>query len=319
MALKLIREDYLQVSSLHKIYYAEYGRSDGIPILFIHGGPGSKSKVNHLDFLPDEVSFCAILFDQRGCGQSLPSGEVKENTTSDLIEDIEKLRRHLGIKRWYLTGGSWGSTLALLYAQAFPQKVEGLILRNIFLARRKDIKWLYSSLGAKQFFPDKAAFVESYLKKEGLEWSELIDYAYKKMLSGGEETKKQLIALISNWEYGLMNLDPPFHLTQPEEIEEEEIHSTTIYCHYATNDFFIQDNQILRNIKAIEKIPTAIIHGRYDMVCPPEQAYLLHQHLTNSKLIWVNYAGHHLGWSGYQWMRELIKGLVKEEESRKVE
>ncbi len=312
MVQKLIGEDYLKVSSLHKIHYAEYGHPDGTPILFIHGGPGSKSKTNYLDFLPNKFPFRAILFDQRGCGQSLPPGEVKNNTTSDLIKDIENLRRHLGIEKWYVTGNSWGSTLALLYAQTFPQKIKGLILKNIFLARRKDMKWLYSPSGARRFFPDKAALIESYLEKENLKWSELISHTFQMMLNGKEKVKKQLAALISNWEYGLMNIDPPFHLIQPEEIEEEQINSVTIYCHYATNNFFMQENQILENIKAIEKIPTVIIHGRYDMVCPPEQAYLLHQHLTNSKLIWVNYAGHHLGWDGYQWTKELIKGLVKD-------
>ena len=312
MAFKLIREDYLEVSPVHKIYFAEYGDRNGIPVIFFHGGPGSKSRESYLDSLPTDLPVRAILYDQRGCGQSQPQGELKENTTPLLIEDIEKLRRHLEIDKWLVVGGSWGSTLALLYAEKYPDQVRGLVLKSVFLARKQDQEWLYSPSGAGQFFPDKAEAIKLYLKKHHLQWPDFIDHAHQLMLTGKEKEKKQVAVLISNWEHGLMNLDVSPHLIKMEDVDEEIINSTAIYCHYSINHFFIRENQIIENIKAIEKIPTVIIHGRYDMVCPPEGAYLLHQNLANSKLVFVNYASHHLGWDGNQWTKELIKEMIAE-------
>ncbi len=310
MVLKLIREDYLPVSSLHKIYFAEYGDPHGLPILFIHGGPGSKSKTSYLDVIPKTIPFRAILFDQRGCGQSQPSGEIKENTTQHLIEDIEKLRSFLKIKKWFLIRGrSWGSTLALLYAQAHPTKVQNLLLSSIFLARKEDMEWLYSPKGAIKFFPDKAERIKNFLQKHNLSWSELNHYAYQIITKGALTQKKELAALIFGWEYGLMNLDVNFNQLTPDEMEEENINSLKIYLHYSTHQFFIKNNEILTQIKTIKNIPTFILHGRYDMVCPPNQAYLLHQHLKNSKLIFINYASHHLGWDGYQWEKQLLSQI----------
>ena len=310
MTFKLITQNYLPVSSSHKIYYATYGNPNGVPILFIHGGPGSKSKITHLDYLPDSDNIYAILFDQRGCGQSQPVGETKNNTTKDLINDIEKLKNHLNISKWYVTGGSWGSTLALLYAQTYPDSVKGLILRNIFLARPQDIDWIYNPNGVGRFYPDKFQKIKKYLQHQNLKWADLLTHAYQIITQQNITRKKQIISLIFNWEYTLMNIDVPVHDLTPDEVDDDFIHSATIYLHYTVNKFFISQNQILNQINTIKHIPTIIVHGRYDMICPPQQAYILHQHLPNSKLFFTNFAGHHLTWDGQIWIKHLTKDMI---------
>ncbi|NOY14882.1 MAG: prolyl aminopeptidase [bacterium] len=309
--MKLIQQTFLQVSPLHQLHIARYGSPSGTPILFIHGGPGSKSKPNYLDYLPDNLPIHAILYDQRGCGLSQPAGEINQNTTQHLIQDIEKLRRRLNIDKWYVTGGSWGSTLALLYAQKHPKVVKGLILRNIFLARQKDNSWLYQPDGVGQFFPDKVKPVEKYLKKHNLSWDNLIFHAYQTLKTGSFNQQKTITALIYGWEHSLMSLDVPVHQTTPQEIDQETIASARIFTHYAANDFFIKNNQIIKNTSKIKHIPTAIIHGRYDMVCPLQQAYTLHQHLPNSQLFITNFAGHQLTWDGRILVKLSIKQLIQ--------
>ncbi len=311
MTLNLIREEHLKVSSLHKVYFAEYGDSQGIPVVFIHGGPGDKGKVSYLDYLPEDLNFRAILFDQRGCGQSLPVGEIKQNTTADLIEDINKLRQHLNIDKWYVVGGSWGSTLALLYAQAYPTQVIGLFLRNIALMRYQDLAWIYSEDGVGRFFPDKKERLKKYMENHKLDWSNLISHVYQVLQSNSLVQKKQTVSLLSDWEWGAMNLDVPIHQIRVEEIDEKWIASFNIYIHYAFNRFFIKENQILDNLDRIKNIPTTIVHGRYDMLCPPEQAYSLHKKLPKSKLVFVNYSGHLMGWDGKLWFKHLILSTIE--------
>ncbi|GIW62577.1 MAG: hypothetical protein KatS3mg090_0403 [Patescibacteria group bacterium] len=150
--MKLLKKGYLKISKLHKIFYHTYGQSRGEAIIFLHGGPGGASKKDYLEYLEEDLNVKAVLFDQRGCGENTPLSETKENTTQYLIEDIENLRHYLGLSKIYLFGSSWGSTLSLLYAQKYPENVKGLFLRSIFLARRKDIEWVYSENGACRIF-----------------------------------------------------------------------------------------------------------------------------------------------------------------------
>ena len=305
--MKTITQSFLKVSKLHKIYFQQFGSKDGTPIIFLHGGPGGKSEPKNLDYLPENQSFNAVLFDQRGCGESKPFGEIKENTTLDLIEDIKKLALHLKLEKFYLFGSSWGSTLALLFAQKYPKRVKGLVLKSVFLARRKDIEWLYSENGAARFFPDKYKRVEEYLKQKRLTWKKFIDFAYKLIKSKKIEEQKELVSIIYDVEYSLAKLDVPFHPLTKKDIDGNFLNTAKIYLHYLKNNFFLRENQILKEINKIKNIPTLIIHGRYDMLTPLEGAWKLHKALPKSRLFITNFSSHSLSWDGKVFLKEFLK------------
>lgn len=308
--MQLLKKDYLRVSKTHKLFYQLYGQSRGEAIIFLHGGPGGASKKDYLEYLEEGLNVKAVLFDQRGCGESQPLGETKENTTQDLIEDIENLRRYLKLSKIYLFGSSWGSTLALLYAQKYPENVKGLFLRSIFLARQKDIEWVYSENGACRTFPDKYEKVLRFLKEKKLGWTEAIAYADQVLKQGREEEKKRITALLLGLESSIFRIDVPIGELNEEDVDEKMIASAKIYFHYLANNLFIKENQILKNIKKIKHIPILILHGRYDILCPLEGAYRLHKALPNSELFITNFAGHSIGWDGKMWLKKEIKRLL---------
>ena len=291
---------FLQVSDLHSIYWERSGNPDGEKILVIHGGPGGGSQPRYRRFF-DPAKFDIIQFDQRGCGFSTPFSELKENTTNDLVKDIEKLRIHLKIDNWHLFGGSWGSTLSLIYAIRNPNKVLSLILRGIFLCRRFELLWFYQ-YGASEIFPEEFEDFVSVIPNK--ERDNLMGSFYKYLTSSDFKVRTRAASAWTNWELSTSHLKKKefdYDKVEPNSFSDA---FARIECHYFINNIFLEDNFILKNIKLIETIPTKIIQGRYDVVCPVRSAWDLNKKLKNSKLIIVDDAGHSMSEEGI--MRELI-------------
>jgi proline iminopeptidase len=273
----------LRVSDLHEIFYEEVGNPKGQPILFIHGGPGGGIEPSHRRYF-DPKHYRVILFDQRGCGQSTPYAELKENTTWDLVGDIEKLRKHLGI------GGSWGSTLALLYAETHPDKVKGLILRGIFLCRQKEIDWFYQN-GASHIFPDVWDMYKSAIPEA--EHGDFVRAYYKRLTSDNRSERLAAARAWSTWEGATSRLIPDSDMIQNAGDDEFAEAFARIECHYFTHGIWMRhDNQILEDIHRIRHLPCEIVHGRYDVVCPIENAWDLKKAWPEAELHIIPDAGH---------------------------
>ena len=286
--LKPYQRHSLKVSELHELYIDEAGNPDGIPVLFVHGGPGGGCDGSSRRFY-DPALYRIVTFDQRGCGRSTPHGELSDNTTQDLIADMEAIRVHLGIDSWVLFGGSWGSTLSLLYAQHYPQRVMALVLRGIFLCRQCDFDWLYKD-GANRIFPD---YWEEFIKPIPQSERGDLAQAYNSRLLGDDELLRMGVAKAwSAWEGNCSKLRPsPTALakfTKP----HNALALARIETHYFVNKGFIDENYILNNMQSIKDIPGRIVHGRYDMVCPLDNALRLHQQWPNSELVIERDAGH---------------------------
>lgn len=279
----------LKVSNLHEISYEEVGNPKGKPVVFIHGGPGGGISPDHRRYF-DPAHYRVILFDQRGCGKSTPYAVLEENTTWDLVSDMEKLREHLGIKQWILFGGSWGSTLALLYAETHPERVRGLILRGIFLCREKEIRWFYQD-GASHIFPD---VWESYLAQiPENERGDMVKAYYKRLTSTDATTRKAAARAWSVWEGSTSCLFPDLEMIQHSGSDDFAEAFARIECHYFTHGIWMRnDNQILEDVHKIRHLPCEIVHGRYDVVCPVENAWDLHKAWPESVLHIVSDAGH---------------------------
>lgn len=278
----------LVVDDVHTLYVEECGEPSGIPILFIHGGPGSGCGKHCRRFF-DPQKFRIILFDQRGSGRSKPHAELEANTTDDLIADIEKIRELLGISKWALFGGSWGSTLALLYAQSFAKRISAMVLRGIFLCRDKDFDWLYQE-GASRVFPD---YWQDYLQPiPEAERSDMIGAYYKRLTGGNELAKMGAAKAWSLWEGRCATLRPHPDVVAGYSDPHTAISLARIEAHYFSRKGFIKEDQILANMDKISSIPGVIIHGRYDMVCPLDNAYDLYNKWEQSELHIVRDAGH---------------------------
>ncbi len=280
---------YLQVSPIHSIYWEESGNSNGRPILFLHGGPGAGTDAAHRCFF-DPSAYRIILFDQRGCGKSKPHAELKENTTWDLVADIEKLRKHLHISSWVVFGGSWGSTLALAYAETYPLQVKGLILRGIFLCRQKELQWFYHS-GASFLFPDEwDKFIHLIPDSER---GDLIQAYYRRLTSSDSKIRSAAAHTWSGYEAATLGLkfDAKVFQACMEDDRAEAI--ARIECHYFINRCFLKtDNWLLDHLASIRKIPVILVQGRYDVICPLETAWRLHQAWPESRLEIIADAGH---------------------------
>lgn len=287
-AIKPYHSQTLKVSSIHEIYVEECGTPEGLPVLFVHGGPGAGCSERDRRFF-DPEKYRIILFDQRGCGRSKPHGEVKENTSSDLVADIEFIREELSVERWVLFGGSWGSTLSLLYAQAHPKRVVAMALRGIYLARQKDSDWLYKN-GANRIFPDYwKSFLELIPESEQ---HDLIE-AYHHRLFGEDELARMNAAKHwALWEGRILSLRPNQDLIDHASDPHHALVSSRIECHYFKNNFFINENQIIEHIGLIARIPSVIIHGRYDVVCSLDNAQTLADHWPEADLQVIRDAGH---------------------------
>ena len=286
--LKPYQRHSLKVSELHELYIDEAGDPDGVPVLFIHGGPGSGCDASSRRFY-DPAFYRIVTFDQRGCGRSTPHGELSDNTTHDLIADMEAIREHLGIESWVLFGGSWGSTLSLLYAQHHPQRVKALILRGIFLCRQRDFDWLYKE-GANRIFPD---YWEEFIKPiPQSERGDLIQAYYSRLLGDDELLRMGVAKAWSAWEGNCSKLRPSSTALAKFTKPHNALAMARIETHYFVNKGFIDENHILNSMQSIKDIPGRIVHGRYDMVCPLDNALRLHQQWPNSELVIVRDAGH---------------------------
>lgn len=278
----------LAVDDIHTLYIEECGDPDGIPVLFVHGGPGGGSSKNDRRFF-DPEKYRIILFDQRGSGRSKPHAELENNTTQDLIADIEKIREKMGVEKWLLFGGSWGSTLSLLYTQAHPDKVLGLILRGIFLCRERELKWFYQS-GADLIFPD---YWQDFVKPIPEDERDDIISAYYTRLTGENELAKMAAAKAwSMWEGRCATLRPSTDVVNAFSEPHLAVSLARIEAHYFMNDAFIEQDQIIKNAEKLEGIPGIIVHGRYDVVCPLENAFRLYNAWPDSELQIIRDAGH---------------------------
>ena len=278
----------LKVNDNHVINVEEYGNKNGIPMLFLHGGPGAgASPVFQKYFNP--IKYRLIMFDQRGCGKSIPYGEVTENTTQNLIQDINLILGYFNIDKTHIYGGSWGSTLALLYAEAHPEKVLSLILRGVFLCRKDDINWFYQN-GASEIYPQ---YWENYISIVDQSKRENILSAYHEMIFSSDETiSNRACKEWSLWEGKSSCLIPCNNVINS--FDECAVSLARIESHFFMNNCFIRENQILEDINKIKDIPCIIVHGQYDIVCPIRQAHDLHKVYDNSELIIAKDAGHSL-------------------------
>lgn len=284
-----IREPYnsglLKVSKIHRIYWEESGNPDGIPVIFLHGGPGAGASAACRGFFHPDI-FRIVIIDQRGCGRSLPYACVEENTTWDLVADIEAVREMLNIEQWLVFGGSWGSTLSLAYAQTHPERVSGLILRGIFLCRPSETAWLSESGGVSQIYPEQW---QSYISPIPAEKRHALIDAYHDMLFSSEESERLRAAKAwADWESYLIRFEP-------EPVDEDPQASLAIARlenHYFVNHGWLEgDKAILRNTGKISQIPTIIVQGRYDLCTPMQSAWELAQALPQAELRIIQ-AGH---------------------------
>ncbi len=273
---------------MHTLYIEESGDPNGLPVLFVHGGPGGGSNSSDRRFF-DPQKYRIILFDQRGAGRSKPHAELRDNTTDKLIEDIEKIRQYLDIEQWVLFGGSWGSTLSLLYAQAYPERVRALVLRGIFLCRDKDLHWFYQD-GADRIFPDYWRDFLQPIPKE--DRGELMQAYYKKLTGDNELAKMAAAKAWSLWEGRCATLRPHPDVVANYSDPHLAISLARIEAHYFVNQCFIEPDQVLKNAAKLAGIPGVIIHGRYDIVCPLDNATELHQAWPDAELHIIRDAGH---------------------------
>ncbi|MGH8183259.1 MAG: prolyl aminopeptidase [Rhodanobacteraceae bacterium] len=268
------RSECFPVSGRHTLYLEECGNPDGLPAVFLHGGPGAGLSRYHRQFF-DPSRYRIVLFDQRGAGKSTPFADLEDNTTQDLVADIECIREHLGIERWLVFGGSWGSTLALAYAEAHPARVTGLVLRGIFLAREEELRWFNEmDGGARCIFPERWARFRDFIPEA--ERGNLIE-AYWRRLDGDDEAMRLAAALAwSDYEGGSTTLshdpDAPGEFAGP----HEAVSLARLEVHYFRHGMFLEPNQLLRDIDRIRHVPGVIVHGRYDIICPAKTAVDLH-------------------------------------------
>jgi proline iminopeptidase len=280
--------EQLAVDGLHTIHLERCGNPNGIPVLFLHGGPGTGCTPTHRRFF-DPERYHIILFDQRGCGRSTPHAELRHNNTAHLVSDIETIRRHLGINRWLVFGGSWGSTLALAYAEQFTAQTSGLILRGIFLCRKEDIHWFYQE-GTSRLFPD---YWQDYIAPIPKSERSNMVKAYYRILTGADSVRQMEAAKAwSVWEGRTATLLPDASTETFFAQPEVALSMARIECHYFSHDSFLTPNQLLENASRLASIPGVIVHGRYDVICPMDGALALHSAWSGSKLMIVPDAGH---------------------------
>jgi len=284
-----IRTGTLDVGSGHHLYWEESGNPNGTPVIFLHGGPGSCTNEGQRSFFHPE-KYRIILMDQRGCGKSKPHAHLEHNTTWDLVSDIEKLRLFLNVDSWIVFGGSWGSTLALAYAETHPESVRALILRGIFMGRKKELRWFYQ-FGAHHIFADAWEKYLAPIPQE--ERGDLISAYYKRLTSTDSKIRKEAASAWARWE-GInlrLQVDPSLCASFTESFHAEAL--ARIECHYFMNNcFFPTDGWLLENVEKIRHIPGVIVHGRYDLVCPFESAWELHKAWPEAHFEIIPDAGH---------------------------
>ena len=304
--------NFLRVSPIHRIHYQQYGRWDGKPVVFLHGGPGGRTSPSNTLFFDPEF-YRVVLFDQRGSGQSQPAAELRENTSQDLVADIESLRTHLRISKWHIVfGGSWGSTLALLYAETYPEVVRSLVIRGIFTMRKSETSFARGFGGAARIFPELFDDFINHLPLE--ERTDPYPAYHKRLTSDDYQTRLAASKAWNKWELGISQLIPQADTFDALKDDTWCLQHARMEIHYESNGGFMEDGQLLKpeNIERIKNIPCrsiairrsfvsrgltclvvgSIVQGRYDVVCPPKTAWDLHKALPNSKLFVIQDAGH---------------------------
>ena len=279
---------FLQTDGLHSVYVEQSGNPQGIPVIFLHGGPCSGTKPDHRCFFNPQ-KYHIILMDQRGCGQSLPFGELASNTTQDLIDDMESIRKQLNIECWILFGGSWGSALTLLYAQQHAKKVSGMVIRGVFLARQKDLDW-FAKDGAGRIYPEiwqqLLASVSEQLK------TDLVNALCDTVFGQDEVSKRRATKAWIDWGGQVALMQDYQEDDKPGHVTKKMVQQVQMEMHYAQNKYFIAENQILNDCDRLQHIPTIIVHGRNDLVCPMEAGLSLSKALPNAEYIVLDSAGH---------------------------
>ena len=283
------QQGYLKVSPVHEIYYEQSGNPDGLPVVFVHGGPGGGTEPLQRRFF-DPAAYRIVLFDQRGAGKSRPHASLEDNTTWHLVGDMERLREELGIERWVVFGGSWGSTLGLAYSETHPDRVRGIILRGIFLVRPKEIAWFYQE-GASFLFPDAW---EEYLEAiPPAERGDMVSAYYRRLTSEDASVRARAARAWSVWEGSTSRLRPDQKLIDRSARATFADALARIECHYFVHGSFLRHpDQLLDDVDKIRQIPGVIVQGRYDVVCPPISAWDLHRRWPEAEFHFVPDAGH---------------------------
>jgi len=281
--------EWLDVGDNYQLYLEQSGNPKGIPVVYLHGGPGGGSSENHRRYF-DPEKYRIILFDQRGCGRSKPSPSIENNTTQALINDLEKIRRHLNVEQWLVAGGSWGTTLAMAYGIEYPERVLAFVLRGLFLGTTAEFDWLYKPSGAKKFFPEYYQEFIAQLPEE--QRSDPLPFYYDKL------TSKNEVAVISAskawylWELRLSTIEHHHIGMAQVQDSHQALCMAKVSAHYFTNKCFIPENYIIDNLVKIADIPAILLHGRYDMVCQLDIAYVLANNWHNAQLQILPFAGH---------------------------
>ncbi|KAI0123449.1 proline iminopeptidase [Xylariales sp. AK1849] len=283
---------YLQVDAIHSIHYEQYGTRAGLPVVFLHGGPGGQTNRSNTLFFNPAV-YRVVLFDQRGAGKSRPRGEISENTSHHLVADIEKLRQHLGIQQWHMVfGGSWGTTLGLLYTQTYPKNVKSLVLRGVTTLRKSELADARGPNGAAKFFPEMYEMFVNFIPAE--ERGDIYAAYYKRLTSGDDDLVAAAAREWTRWILTIesMKLDPDIY----SELDDAEscLTNAKIETHYFTHGAWLKEGQLLERsrIDTMKHIPGAIVQGRYDLITPPQTAWELHTAWPKSSLCWIDDAGH---------------------------
>ena len=282
---------HVRVSPVHELYYEQCGTPNGKTVVFLHGGPGAGLVPDYRRFF-DPNAYRIILFDQRGAGRSKPHASLEDNTTWHLVQDIETMREQFGVDQWLVFGGSWGSTLALAYAEAHPQRVRALLLRGIFLGRPQELRWFYEdSNGASAIYPDKwDEYVQLIPEPER---ADMVNAYYARLTSEDESVRMKAARAWSMWEGSALRLLPDQQLLDDFTEPEKAIALARIECHYFVNNcFFETENYLIENVDRIRHIPAVIVHGRYDVVCPMRSAWDLHRAWPEAELNIIRDAGH---------------------------
>jgi proline iminopeptidase len=283
------RTGRLRVSDVHELYFEESGNPQGKPVVFLHGGPGFGTEASHRRFF-DPAAYRIILFDQRGCGKSTPHASLVDNTTWHLVADIESLRQHLGVERWHVFGGSWGSTLALAYAETHPDRVTALILRGIFLVRAQEIDWFYQR-GAGAIFPDAWEKYVAPIPPD--ERADLVSAFYRRLTSDDRDVRLAAAKAWSIWEGSTSCFVPSDALVAKTAGDDFAVAFARIECHYFMHRAWLEPpRDLLGNVAKIRAIPAVVVQGRYDVVCPMESAWALHRAWPEADFRVVGDAGH---------------------------
>ena len=280
------RTEWLAVNGGHEIHVEESGHPDGLPVVFLHGGPGSQVKPDHRRYF-DPALWRIVLFDQRGCGRSRPLGGTEANTTAHLLDDMETLRRHLGVERWVVFGGSWGSTLGLAYAQAHPDRVLGMVLRGIFTASRSELDWYFT--GLRQFLPE--AWARLHAEDEGVAWPELVARFRQRLHHPDAALARAAAARWNAYEAAIMAIGDQ-SLPATASVDDAALARARVQVHYLAQGCFLTDRQLLDNVARIAHLPALLLHGRQDFVCPPVTAWELASRWPAAELRFVETARH---------------------------